>query len=80
VPLFPQRLETGFWRDRKKPVSACWDGVPNHLNSPVAGVGCTFDSRTLLFPRPLQNEDTAVLFPATKICLYIWHLEIAGKV
>ena len=30
-------------------VSACWDSVPNPLNSPVAGAGCAFVSRTLLF-------------------------------
>ena len=29
-------------------VSACWGRTPNPLNSPVAGAGCAFVSRTLL--------------------------------
>ena len=29
--------------------SACWGSTPNPLNSPVAGAGCAFVSRTLLF-------------------------------
>ena len=29
-------------------VSACWGSTPNPLNSPVAGAGCAFVSRTLL--------------------------------
>ena len=28
--------------------SACWGSTPNPLNSPVAGAGCAFGSRTLL--------------------------------
>ena len=28
--------------------SACWGSTPNPLNSPVAGAGCAFVSRTLL--------------------------------
>lgn len=48
VYLFPQILKTGFRRDRRNPVFACWGSTPNPLNSPVAGAGCAFGSRTLL--------------------------------
>ena len=30
-------------------VSACWGRTPTPVNSPVAGTGCAFVSRTLLF-------------------------------
>ena len=68
VSLFPQRLKTGFRRNRRKPVFACWDSIPNPLNSPVAGAGCAFGSRTLLSllrrdrrdSRPLENRKKVV--------------------
>ena len=56
-------------------VSACWDSVPSPLNSPVAGAGCAFVSRTLLFLlrrnrrdlRPLAERKTvSPLFAAAK--------------
>lgn len=37
-------------------VSACWGRTPNPVNSPVAGAGCAFVSRTLLFLRPRKRR------------------------
>ena len=40
--------------------SACWGSTPNPLNSPVAGAGCAFGSRTLL---SLRSRDRQGLRP-----------------
>ena len=63
VSLFPQRLETGFRRDRQKSVSACWGSTPNPLNSPVTlpepkkrrSYISTFRSCTHSKPTPLAS-------------------------
>ena len=41
--------------------SACWGSTPNPLNSPVAGAGCAFGSRTLWKIATRQTREAAFL-------------------
>ena len=54
--MFPQMLKMDFQRDRWKSIFARWGRTPNPVNSPVAGAGCAFGSRTLLSLRPRDRR------------------------